>query len=162
MIKGFEKIKDEIPDLYLLISGRGEKENHLKGLVKSLDLSTRVIFLGYSQNIFKYMAGSICFLSTSLWEDPGFVLVEAAVCKVPIISSDCKNGPQEILSNGDGGYLFKSDDVDSLSNSLKNFINDFKNKNSLLDQKRINSLKNVRQFTLFSHFNNFLKILKIE
>ncbi len=161
MIKGFEKIKDEIPDLYLIISGRGEKENYLKELVESLNLSTKVIFLGYSENIFNYMKGSICFLSTSLWEDPGFVLVEAAACKVPIISSDCKNGPQEILCNGDGGYLFKSNDVDSLTHSLKNFIHDFKNNNTVIDKKKINSFKNIKQFTLFSHYNNFMEILEI-
>ena len=34
-----------------------------------------------------------------LWEDPGFVLVEAALAGTSIISSKCPNGPEEILQN---------------------------------------------------------------
>ena len=34
------------------------------------------------------------FILSSLWEDPGFVLIEA-MCNLFIISSDCKNGPVE-------------------------------------------------------------------
>ena len=52
------------------------------------------------------MYKSICFLSTSLWEDPGFVIIEAAFCNTPIISSDCENGPKEILPSNDYGYIF--------------------------------------------------------
>ena len=35
-------------------------------------------------------------------------LIEAASLEVPIISSDCPNGPIEILSNGKGGFIYKS------------------------------------------------------
>ena len=48
------------------------------------------------------------FILTSLWEDPGFVLVEAAYNNLFIISSDCKNGPKEILDNGKRGLLFNN------------------------------------------------------
>ena len=34
----------------------------------------------------------------SLWEDPGFVLIEASYSNTTIISSDCENGPKEILN----------------------------------------------------------------
>ena len=40
-----------------------------------------------------------CFLLTSLWEDPGFVLVEAGIANATVISSNCPNGPEEILEN---------------------------------------------------------------
>ena len=70
------------------------------------------------------MSRSICFLSTSLWEDPGFVLIEAGFCRSTIISSDCKNGPEEILMNGKSGYLFQSNNLESLVSTLKIFILD--------------------------------------
>ena len=38
-----------------------------------------------------------------------------------LISSDCKNGPSEILDNGNRGYLFKNNEKNALFNSLKNF-----------------------------------------
>ena len=49
----------------------------------------------------------MCLVSTSLWEDPGFVLVEALFSNTIVISSDCPNGPREVLDNGEAGYLFK-------------------------------------------------------
>ena len=41
---------------------------------------------------------------TSLWEDPGFVLIGSAINNCTIISSDCKSGPREILENGSGDF----------------------------------------------------------
>jgi len=73
-----------------------------------LKLKNNIILLGYKENIFKYLKDARAFLLTSLWEDPGFVLVESAYCNIPIISSDCKNGPEEFLNYGKGGMLFKS------------------------------------------------------
>ena len=40
-----------------------------------------------------------------LWEDPGFVLVEAGYNNCQVISSNCPNGPSEIISNDEDIYL---------------------------------------------------------
>ena len=58
---------------------------------------------------------------SSLWEEVGFVIVEAALCDTFVISSDCPNGPREFLDNGKNGILFKSNTENELLNSLKNF-----------------------------------------
>ena len=34
--------------------------------------------MGFSENIFSYMKKADAFILSSLWEDPGFVLIEAA------------------------------------------------------------------------------------
>ena len=47
----------------------------------------------------------------------------------PIISSDCKNGPKEILDSGKNGILFKSNDKTSLLDAFFKFEN--------MDQKNI-------------------------
>ena len=36
-----------------------------------------------------HMKNSKAFI-LSLWEDPGFVIIEAALCNLIVISSDCK------------------------------------------------------------------------
>ena len=43
-----------------------------------------------------------------LWEDVGFVIVEAAMSNAYVISSDCPNGPKEFLNDGKNGLLFKN------------------------------------------------------
>ena len=83
-------------------------------------LKDKIILIGYKDNVFEYFEKSKCFILSSLWEDPGFVLVESAYMNTPIISSDCNNGPKEILGDGSNGILFKSNDKTSL---LDAFIN---------------------------------------
>ena len=96
-----------------------------------------------------------CFVLTSLWEDPGFVLVEAGYNNCQVISSDCPNGPKEIISN-DGGYLFKSNNKDSFVKSIADFLNESADKKVL---RKIVLKKRVRRFTIFQHSKTLKKIL---
>ena len=72
------------------------------------------------------MKNAKAFILSSLWEDPGFVIVEAAMCNLFIISSDCKNGPSEILEYGKGGILYKSNQDNALFDALIKYINNEK------------------------------------
>ena len=95
LINNFKVLKNKYKDLKLVILGQGELEQDLKKISKSLDLNEDILFLGYKKNVFKYLEKSIAFVLTSEWEDPGFVLIEAASTRTTIISSNCKNGPKE-------------------------------------------------------------------
>ena len=55
------------------------------------------------------------FILSSKYEGLPNVLLEALVLKKFIISSDCPTGPREILMNGKGGLLFKTNDHRDLS-----------------------------------------------
>ena len=52
------------------------------------------------------MKNSKAFILSSLWEEVGFVIVEAAICNTFVISSNCRNGPKEFLMDGKAGFLF--------------------------------------------------------
>ena len=118
-----------------------------------------MFFLGQKENVFKYYNKSICFVLTSRWEDPGFVLVEAAASKIPIISSNCKNGPKEFINNDQGGYLYQNYDLKSFERKFSEFMNDkIENKNKL-NAKILYAFKGVKKFTNFSHSKELLKII---
>lgn len=104
----FASRKTRHHDYHLLILESGEEENKLKQTIHNLGISNSVDLLGYKENSYKYLNKADRFILSSLWEDPGFVLLEAAYLNVPIIASDCLNGPTEILKNGLGGFLFKN------------------------------------------------------
>jgi len=142
-----ESIKD--PDLYLIIAGEGELKNKFDQYVTQNKLKNKVIFLGFQNNIHNLLKKCFCFISTSLWEDPGFVLVEAAVNNTSIISSDCPSGPKEILGNGKGGILFYSNNLLSLEESYKKFKK--LNKKEIYLQK-VYSKKIAINYTKFRHF----------
>ena len=44
--------------------------------IKNNNLSNNIKLLGYTYNIYKYMLKSKAFILSSLWEDPGFVMIE--------------------------------------------------------------------------------------
>ena len=62
-----------------------------------------------------------CFILSSLWEDPGFVLFEAALSNTPIISSNCRNGPVEIINNEKNGFLYSNNNLEDLVNKYDQF-----------------------------------------
>ena len=144
MINFFKKISDTFPHLNLVIIGEGEDETRLKKLSIKLGIEKRIYFLGYQKNVFNYLARSECFILTSLWEDPGFVLVEAALAGIPIISSECPNGPKEIIQNN--GFLFKNNDLDDLLIKFKDFLS--MNEKDILKNKVIFKKKNQKIYII--------------
>ena len=111
--------------------------------------------MGYSNNIFQYMKNSQAFILSSLWEDPGFVLIEAAMCNSFIISSNCKNGPEELLNKGAGGLLFENNKKGDLAKKLNEFLELGKKKKKM----KLITKKNILQYTLYRHFQVFMKII---
>jgi glycosyltransferase involved in cell wall biosynthesis len=146
LISEFNKFAQTRDNFNLLIFGEGEEEKNLIQLINKYNLGQRVYLMGYSNNIYYYMKNAEALILTSLWEDPGFVLVEAALSNLFIISSDCKNGPTEILLNGKGGLLFNSNEENALYNKLIDFVN-FER-----DKKKLNIVKkNIKKYTVFQH-----------
>ena len=158
LISCFQKLIDSQPNLKLVILGDGEEMQNLKKLIHTKNLKNNIFLLGHSQNVFSYLSKAKLFILSSLWEDPGWVLLEAAASNTLILSSDCKNGPSEIIDNNNAGQLYKSDDE-------KDFINKF-NKIISLDKAQINSKKLFAKkksysYTKFQHFKNLEEIISI-
>jgi glycosyltransferase involved in cell wall biosynthesis len=63
------------------------------------------------------------FISTSLWEDPGHAIIEAAHLKVPIITSNCPSGPKEIFKNNINCLSFDYKNSQQLKLKIIQFFN---------------------------------------
>lgn len=89
----------QIPNIMLVIVGKDNNEygRKLKQLANELDVEKNVIFTGIKQNPYKIINNSDIFVFPSIFEGFPNALVEAMICKIPIIASDCKSGPREIL-----------------------------------------------------------------
>jgi glycosyltransferase involved in cell wall biosynthesis len=159
IVKAIEN-NDYVKQKYkIYIFGNGELEKELRKEIVKRKLEKIVFLMGYSSNIIKYMKNSKLFILTSLWEDPGFVLIEAAMCNLSIIASNCPSGPNEIISKyEDGGLLFKNNDENSLNTKL---IEYFKMESHEILKKKIYAKKNIKDFTVFNHTKNLENYLKI-
>lgn len=147
----FLKIKNQY---VLIILGKGEEKKNLIKLIKKKNLSNSVYLLGNVNNVYDFMRSSDVFVLSSLWEELGFVIAEAALNNLFIISSDCPNGPKEFLNHGKNGIIYNTNKENSLLNALVNF-SELKNP----EEKIINAKKNCSKYTKFKHHKNLIKIL---
>ena len=154
LLNFYIKLIKKYPEYKLYILGDGEYRDRLNNIIEKNQLSSKAFLLGHQDNVFKYLKYADCFILSSLWEDPGFVLVEAAAMNNNIISSDCPNGPREIICNDD--FLFTNGSVNELLNKFELYKN--KSKLELLNQ-RIQTKKKVKLYTLFQHYKELNLIL---
>lgn len=155
LIRCFKKIVQEENNINLLIIGNGELKKNYIAEIQKQDLQDKVKLIDFTKNIPFYLYRSLGLISTSLWEDPGFVMIEAAACNTFVISSDCPNGPKEFIRN-DSGLLFKNNDMNSLQESILKYLN--MNSIEVLKNK-ICAKKKVKYFTKFRHFEILSKYL---
>ena len=153
LCKAFKELIKKNKDIKLAIAGSGEEELNLKRFININNLQDNIILLGYVENIYPYFKNSRGFILSSLWEDPGFVLIEASFCKSIVFSSNAWPGPIELIKDNFNGVVFES-------NNLKNFLEKFKYFIKLENSSKIklNSLKQSKKFTLFHHYKNLVKL----
>jgi len=158
LCEAVKKIIINFPAFKLVIAGDGEDKNKILSYITKHNLENNIFLLGYVKNIFPYIKSSQGFFLSSLWEDPGFVLIEAGACKIPVFSSDCLEGPKEIIKDNVNGILFKSNDINDF---VKNFdrFNNIINNEDLKKKLILNNLILTKKFSLFSHYLKLDKIL---
>ena len=156
-VNAFEKIFKQFPDFRANIIGKGEEKNLLEEKIKNLKLSNKIHLLGYKENIYNYLFNSKFFILTSLWEDPGFVLIEAAMCNLILISSDCPNGPTEFLNNGQFGFLYKSNSIEDLVDKFTEAQN---SSIEIIKRKKFLAKKNCLNYTKFRHFRKMNSLIQ--
>lgn len=106
------------------------------------------------KNPFPYYKLADTFILSSKFEGFGNVLVEAAMFKLNIISSNCNSGPKEILKNGRYGQLFNVGDHVKLS---KQMYRSLKNKKLYNRNELYNSLK---RFDIKNNVSKYKKLFK--
>ena len=141
---------------FFYIIGEGEEGDYLKNYIESNNLGKIVKILEYKKNIFPFLKNAKGLISTALWEDPGFTLIESGYLNVPVISSDCPNGPREILENGNNGYIFKTNDLSSFTVKFNQFLNEDKLE---IKKKKIGLKKFTKKFTINRHYQILKKYL---
>ena len=156
LCKAFQQVLAKYPDYKLLIAGEGEDGNKIKNYIIKHNLEKNIFLINYVDNIFPLIKDAEAFILSSLWEDPGFVIIEAAFCRKIVFSSNCLTGPREIIKNDHNGFLFESNNIKSFLQNFDKLINRKKDKHILL-----NNLKYIKKFTLFNHYRALKELLII-
>ena len=154
LIKAFKLIKQEI-DCQLLIIGKGPEKLNLEELSKSLNIEKDVIFLGHLENPFPILFNCDLFIFTSVYEAFGNALVEAMICGLPIISTDCQSGPREILKGGECGILVPLNDEKKLAEAaVRLFLNQ-----NISEHYKVKSKERILDFEMKKICKQYLEFI---
>ena len=99
LIKAFEVVVKKNSNIKLLIFGRGPLKDELLSLIRNNHLEDKVFLMGFTNNIYKYLSSSLCFILTSYYEGFSNSIIEALACKTPVIAYNSPGGNSEILSD---------------------------------------------------------------
>lgn len=102
----------------LLILGEGRERPALEQQIQTLGLGDHVCLIGHVDNPYAYMARSTLFALSSRWEGLPNVLAEAMALGIPVVSTQCKSGPDEILAGGSLGRLVEVGDAEALAQAM--------------------------------------------
>lgn len=117
LIRAFALVQQQRP-ARLMILGEGKERPLLEGLIKELGIAENVALPGFVSNPCSYMVAASIFVLSSLFEGLPTVLIEAMAAGTRLVSTDCKSGPKEILSNGLYGKLVAVGDVKGIAEAI--------------------------------------------
>jgi glycosyltransferase involved in cell wall biosynthesis len=121
------KIKESIPNVKLVIVGRGNHIDHYRSRVSALKITDNVSFEGFVENrlITEYFAGADLLVLPSRDKAEGFgmVIIEAAAVGTPAVATTVGGIPAAIV-DGVTGLLVPPSNVDELAKAIKKILED--------------------------------------
>lgn len=128
-VKGFDilltavsVLKQNVPDLQVLIVGDGPRRPFLTGVTKDLGLQDCVHFLGEVDDIRIPLALMDVFIFTSRWPEAfGLTLVEAMAAGKPVVATKTGAVPEVIRHNVEG-WLIPPDDPSSMAEGITHLL----------------------------------------
>jgi glycosyltransferase involved in cell wall biosynthesis len=135
----------------LMILGEGPDRSRIEKAIKEAGLVCDVALPGFEQNPCRFINHAAVFAFSSQWEGFGVALVEALALGVPVVSTNCRYGPAEILCDGRFGALVPVGDHDAMARALLDALdNPVRNDNS----------EHVQQFTVRRVASNYLSAIR--
>lgn len=154
LIKALPDIKRRHPDWKVLHFGAGHLKNDLIQLSNDLEVDDYICFNGYTNDIRKEMLESSILILPSRHEAFPLTLLEAMMCKLPIVAFACSEGPIDLLSEN-CGYLVKPESIEDLSNTICIAIEDEEGRLKMAN----NAFRKVQQYTPDKIYEKWINVL---
>jgi len=139
----------------LILIGEGSERDNLYELSKDLNTTTRVHFLGWRDNPFKYIRKSNILLSASETESFGNTIIEAMICETLVISTD-SGGPSEIIDHEINGVLVPVGSI----NMFFHYVNYFIENINISHVYTTNASIKVKKFNVDNIMNRYKFVMK--
>ncbi len=163
--KGFDDLIDVFAEVChtndsarLKIIGDGPERETLEAKIKRVNLTDKIELCGFKTKpeIESYMLNSSLYVMTSYTESFGLVLVEAESYGLPLLAFNSAQGANEIITDGENGYLIENRDINKMSSKISNLLNNKYLRCQLGSVGRQNSM-NYSQEIICNLWINFLE-----
>ena len=124
LLRAWSIVRDSCDDWILDVYGMGEREPY-RQLMSELGIDeSRCHLYGSLDDVKEQYLASSVFTLPSRFEGFGLVIIEAMSCGLPVVSFNCENGPRNIITDGQDGFLVTPFDVEEYADKLLRLIHD--------------------------------------
>lgn len=121
----------------LFIIGDGPDRPLLQKQIDTYGIGEQVILLGKKDNPFVWMKYAKAFILSSKHEGLPSVLIEALALDCPLISTNCPDGPDEILLQGRAGVLVEVGNSEQMADAIIKVLTDDEYRIKLADTAKL-------------------------
>ena len=123
LLAALPKVLKKYSNFIVLFIGDGNLKNELISLTKKMNITDKVRFLGFREDIPELISITDIIVLPSLYEGLPLTLIEASAMGKPIIASNV-DGTPDIVQDGITGLLFEKEDSEQLAKNLLQLLND--------------------------------------
>jgi GalNAc-alpha-(1->4)-GalNAc-alpha-(1->3)-diNAcBac-PP-undecaprenol alpha-1,4-N-acetyl-D-galactosaminyltransferase len=122
LLRAFALISAEFSDWRVVVAGEGPEHAALEALREQQHLTGRVDFIGEIRDVESLFARAGLVVHASRREGFPNVVLEAMAMGAPVVCTNCKSGPADIIRDRVNGRLIAVDDVGDLAAAMKELI----------------------------------------
>ena len=156
LLEGYSKSILPSQNIKLKILGEGKDLEKLKLKSNDLKLTSNVQFLGHLSNPSALVKSALFTVLTSKYEGFPRSIIESLALGTPVISVDCKSGPNEIIEHNSNGLLIENNNPEALADAMNQLFED----KALYLQCKKNSKSSVAHFSEANIVKQWQSILK--
>jgi glycosyltransferase involved in cell wall biosynthesis len=125
LLRAMSQVKDDLPNLKLVLLGNGHAAyaRELQQLATGLGMADKVLFWGYATNVPQVLKMCDGKILASRKEAFPAAVIEAMAAGLPVIATRC-GGPEEIVVDGETGWLVQANGAESLEQGMRLFYAD--------------------------------------
>ena len=122
LINCMEKLVNKSNKIHLLLVGKDELNGYYQSITIQKKLEKNIHFLGYRNDVNCLFKISNLMVSVSLREGLPVSIIEAMICNLPVIATNCR-GNRDLVEEGINGYIVPINDVKRLQEKILYYIN---------------------------------------
>ena len=143
LIKAFASIADDFPDWTLVIYGEGPLREALELRIKNLELRKQILLPGRCDTVIEEMNKAKVFAFSSDFEGMSNAILEAVCVGLPVVTTNV-SGAEELVKDGEGGYVTPLRDEKALATALKLLLANEALRQKMANHNKATAEKNIR------------------